>query len=82
MAERISGRMRIVCSWCRREGKIAVIGEKPPYEDQRETHGICVPHRLAVQKRWKAEVKLAPWTAALEFWQTWVKPNRKDGRSS
>ena len=25
--------MRIICSWCRREGHIGLIGEKPPLED-------------------------------------------------
>jgi len=45
--------MRIVCSWCRGEGQNAIVGEKPPLEDLRETHGICVRHRMVVQTRWK-----------------------------
>ncbi len=45
--------MRIVCSWCRGEGQIGLVGEKAPFEDRRETHGICVTHRTSVQTRWK-----------------------------
>lgn len=48
--------MRIVCSWCRGEGQIGLVGEKAPLEDRRETHGICVTHRIAVQARWKEGV--------------------------
>ncbi len=44
--------MRIICSWCRREGHHGIVGEKTPLEDRRETHGICTTHRLAVQARW------------------------------
>jgi len=45
--------MRIICSWCRREGHIGLIGEKPPLEDFRETHSICKEHQLKVQARWR-----------------------------
>jgi hypothetical protein len=45
--------MRIVCSWCRGEGLHDFVGEKAPFEDLRETHGICFAHRVAVQARWK-----------------------------
>lgn len=44
--------MTIVCSWCRGEGRTGIIGEKAPLEDRRETHGICMSHRIAVQIRW------------------------------
>ncbi|HEU4684534.1 MAG TPA: hypothetical protein VFS39_08555 [Nitrospira sp.] len=45
--------MKIVCSWCRKEGKPELVGEKAPFEDMRETHGICVDHRVEVQARWR-----------------------------
>ncbi len=45
--------MRIVCSWCRGGGQIGLVGEKAPLEDRRETHGICMAHRIAVQARWR-----------------------------
>src|SRR2546426_2574623 len=32
--------MKIVCSWCRKEGKAGIVGEKAPLDDARETHGI------------------------------------------
>lgn len=44
--------MKIICSWCRGEGQPGVVGEKAPLDDRRETHGICMTHRLAVQARW------------------------------
>lgn len=45
--------MRIICAWCLQEGKIALLGEKVPLDDPRETHGICKAHRLAVQAEWR-----------------------------
>jgi hypothetical protein len=45
--------MTIICSWCRHEGQTGVVGEKAPLDDRRETHGICLTHRSAVQARWK-----------------------------
>lgn len=46
--------MKIVCSWCRQEGKAELVGEKAPLDDARETHGICVVHRYEVEARWQA----------------------------
>ena len=43
--------MKIICSWCRQEGKAAFVGEKAPLDDARETHGICVVHRRTVEAR-------------------------------
>jgi len=41
--------MRIVCSWCQKEGKAEFVGEKAPLGDRRETHGICVVHRHHIE---------------------------------
>jgi hypothetical protein len=46
--------MKVICSWCRQEGKLELVGEKAPLDDARETHGICVRHRHNVQARWQA----------------------------
>ena len=51
--------MRIVCSWCRHEGKPEFVGEKAPLDDARETHGICVAHRHEVDARWQASIHTA-----------------------
>ena len=51
--------MKIVCSWCRQEGKPELVGEKPPLDDARETHGICVVHRYEVDARWQASIPTA-----------------------
>lgn len=45
--------MRIICAWCLQEGKIALLGEKVPLDDLRETHGICRTHLLAMQAEWR-----------------------------
>jgi hypothetical protein len=44
--------MTVVCSWCRQEGLSGVVGEKAPFEDRRETHGICPAHRVQVRAGW------------------------------
>ena len=46
--------MKIVCSWCRQEGKAELVGEKAPLDDARETHGICIVHRRNVEARWQS----------------------------
>ena len=51
--------MKIICSWCRLEGKKDLMGEKPPLTDERETHGICVVHRHEVKARWQLSIHLA-----------------------
>lgn len=45
--------MKIICSWCRKEGKVALVGEKAPLYDMRETHGICVVHRQHIEAGWR-----------------------------
>jgi len=36
--------MKVICSWCESEGRPAVVREKAPLADGRETHGICSSH--------------------------------------
>src|SRR5262245_49303922 len=36
--------MKVVCAWCKKEGRRAQLGECEPFEDQTETHGICARH--------------------------------------
>ena len=57
--------MKIVCSWCRQEGKSELVGEKAPFDDARETHGICVAHRDAVGARWQASILTAAHTESV-----------------
>jgi hypothetical protein len=51
--------MKIVCSWCRQEGKPELVGKKAPLDDARETHGICVVHRHDIEARWQASIHTA-----------------------
>ncbi len=44
--------MQVICSWCRGEGRVGLVGEKAPFEDRRETHSICIEHAKAVRVRW------------------------------
>ena len=41
--------MKILCAWCLKEGKPALMGERPPLDDPKESHGICPEHRLQVE---------------------------------
>ena len=36
--------MKVICSWCKIEGRPAMIREKEPFRDRRETHSICLEH--------------------------------------
>ena len=49
--------MKVVCSWCRKEGKAEFVGEKAPLDDARETHGICGLHRDLIRQRWQASLR-------------------------
>jgi hypothetical protein len=76
--------MKVVCSWCRQEGKAEFVGEKPPYDDARETHGICMTHRHEVQARWRASHHSAPYrvgegplSAALFYWTSLLSVTKK-----
>ena len=46
--------MKVICSWCRGEGRSGFVGEKAPLDDVRETHSICLEHETAVRARWFA----------------------------
>jgi len=37
--------MKVICAWCRREGRPAYLGEREPLDDPAETHGICRRHQ-------------------------------------
>jgi hypothetical protein len=50
--------MFIVCSWCRKEGKNEFLGAKVPFDDERETHGICVSHYRQVRARWQEAIRV------------------------
>ena len=49
--------MKVVCSWCRKEGKDEFVREKAPLDDARETHGICVVHRDQIRQHWHASIQ-------------------------
>ncbi len=41
--------MKLVCAWCAKEGKPALMAEKEPLSDPTETHGLCPDHRKQVE---------------------------------
>lgn len=41
--------MKVLCAWCEKEGKPALMGEREPLDDPSETHGLCPEHRLQVE---------------------------------
>ena len=40
--------MKVLCAWCVRDGKPAFLREKSPFEDSRETHGLCGDHFMSL----------------------------------
>ena len=36
--------MKVVCAWCRREGRPDYVGEKEPFDNPASTDGICSRH--------------------------------------
>src|SRR5258707_3489166 len=42
--------MKAVCAWCQREGRPAFLGERPPFDSDDETHGICSLHQADVYR--------------------------------
>lgn len=41
--------MKLVCAWCAKDGKPALMAEKEPLSDSTETHGLCPDHRKQVE---------------------------------
>lgn len=42
--------MKLLCAWCLKEGKPALMGECPPLDDPTESHGICPEHRRQAEE--------------------------------
>lgn len=40
----IDGILKAFCAWCQREGGPAFLGEREPFDDETETHGVCRRH--------------------------------------
>lgn len=36
--------MRAFCAWCQRDGGPSFLGEREPFDDDSETHGVCRRH--------------------------------------
>jgi len=47
VAERLP--VRVVCAWCLKEGRPALVREKEPFEDPEETHGVCAVHKAMLK---------------------------------
>jgi len=58
--------MKVVCVYCATEGKPALMGEKAPLDDPRQTHGVCAEHlrRLARPVEDSAERTISGWPRA------------------
>jgi hypothetical protein len=40
--------MRAICAWCKAEGHPGDLGEREPFDDTSETHGLCPTHLSTV----------------------------------
>ncbi len=38
-------KVKVICAWCRDEGKPGDLGEREPLDDPAPTHGVCSRHR-------------------------------------
>ena len=36
--------MRAICAWCKAQGRPGDLGEREPFDDPSETHGLCPDH--------------------------------------
>jgi hypothetical protein len=36
--------VKVFCAWCAKEGRPAFLHQKAPFDDRRETHGVCPDH--------------------------------------
>jgi hypothetical protein len=43
--------MKVVCAWCKQEGRSAVLGEREPFDDPTETHGVCSVHSAKLMEQ-------------------------------
>jgi hypothetical protein len=43
--------MKVVCAWCKQEGRFAVLGEREPFDDPTETHGVCSVHSAKLMEQ-------------------------------
>jgi hypothetical protein len=41
--------MQVICAWCAKEGKPALLQHKPPLDDTSMTHSICNDHLARVR---------------------------------
>jgi hypothetical protein len=46
--------VKLLCAWCEKEGKPALIAEVPPLADPTPTHGMCPAHRAEAEKEIEA----------------------------
>ncbi|MGQ0670788.1 MAG: hypothetical protein ACT4PO_14155 [Actinomycetota bacterium] len=46
--------MKLLCAWCEKEGRPAVLAEVEPKDDPTPTHGMCPEHRLQAEKELEA----------------------------
>lgn len=43
--------MKLVCAWCEKAGKPALLAIVEPIADERTTHGICPEHRRELEEQ-------------------------------
>jgi hypothetical protein len=57
--------MRVLCAWCEREGRPALLREDPPFDDPLPTHGVCDEHSAHL---------MAALTEIMRSWPTAGRP--------
>jgi hypothetical protein len=51
--------MRVVCAWCQKEGRPALLSEDKSYNLPVESHGICEDHSVRLLRKIRGRLKQA-----------------------
>lgn len=51
--------MKVVCAWCQKEGRPALLSEDKSYDLPAESHGICEDHSVRLLRTIRVRLKQA-----------------------
>jgi hypothetical protein len=57
--------VKVVCAWCIRDRRAGFLRDKAPFEDPRETHGLCEEHFRQVKSHNRASAGRTSLTSRL-----------------
>lgn len=51
--------MKVVCAWCQKEGRPALLREDDSYDSRTESHGICDDHSVRLLREIRIRLRQA-----------------------